>query len=79
MCVFGTQLRFLQADIDQDGLVSREEWRKLLSHPAVQLWIGSMDLDAEDAWRSSEIFSSGFRVLPKFPKGLLNKFIGSDR
>ena len=28
---------FLEADEDQDGLVSREEWRALVSHPAVQL------------------------------------------
>mmetsp|Transcript_35630 Transcript_35630/g.82275 ORF Transcript_35630/g.82275 Transcript_35630/m.82275 type:complete len:553 (-) Transcript_35630:32-1690(-) len=39
---------FLEADNDQDGLVSREEWRALVSHPAVQLWLGSMDLDADD-------------------------------
>jgi len=39
---------FLEADNDQDGLVSREEWRALVSHPAVQLWLGSMDLDAAD-------------------------------
>ncbi|CAJ1342845.1 unnamed protein product [Effrenium voratum] len=40
---------FLEADNDGDGLVSADEWRELVSHPAVQLWLGSMDLDAADA------------------------------
>ncbi|CAK9029168.1 unnamed protein product [Durusdinium trenchii] len=40
---------FLEADNDGDGFVSAEEWRELVSHPAVQLWLGSMDLDAADA------------------------------
>jgi len=40
---------FLEADNDGDGFVSADEWRELVSHPAVQLWLGSMDLDAADA------------------------------
>jgi len=40
---------FMEADNDGDGFVSAEEWRELVSHPAVQLWLGSMDLDAADA------------------------------
>lgn len=40
---------FLEADTDGDGFVNADEWRELVSHPAVQLWLGSMDLDAADA------------------------------
>ncbi|CAL1167465.1 unnamed protein product [Cladocopium goreaui] len=40
---------FMEADTDGDGFVNADEWRELVSHPAVQLWLGSMDLDAADA------------------------------
>lgn len=53
------RLLFAHADASQDGMVSLEEFRQVLSDPDLKTWLGSMDLDSSDVDQLFELLDNG--------------------
>merc|ERR1712232_663338 len=50
---------FRQADTSNDGYLNLEEFRRVLSDPAVRLWLASMDMESGDAERLFVLIDNG--------------------